>query len=201
MIEVVLVEDQAMLRSAIATLLGLESDITVVAELETGERAVEVIEEQSPDVVLLDVEMPGMSGLEIAAALAERDSPCLVIMLTTFQRPGYVRRALEAGVRAYLTKDLPVGEIASAIRRVVAGEMLISGEQLRQAMSSGASPLTTRESDVLRAAQEYDTVPEIAQHLHLSVSTVSNYITAAITKTDSRNRVEAIRVARDRGWL
>ncbi|MYT32511.1 response regulator transcription factor [Streptomyces sp. MspMP-M5] len=201
MINVAIVEDQAMLRSAIVALLELEPDIKVVSQLGRGDTAVETLAGTGCDVLLLDVEMPGVSGLDVAEALKHHPHPPLVMMLTTFQRPGYVRRALEAGARAYLTKDSSVGEIAAAIRRVAAGELLFSGQQIRLAMESGDSPLSKRERDVLRAAQFHDTLADIAEYLHLSVSTVSNYITAAIAKTTSRNRAQAIRVARDRGWL
>ncbi|GAA2281998.1 MULTISPECIES: response regulator transcription factor [Kitasatospora] len=201
MIRVGIVEDQVMLRSAIVALLELEPDITVVVQLDNGDTAVETLSDGCCDVLLLDVEMPGASGLDVAEALQKLTDAPLVMMLTTFHRPGYVRRALEAGARAYITKDSPVSDIAAAIRRVAAGEILFSGEQLHLAMSSGGCPLSKRERDVLRAAQLHDTVAEIAEHLHLSVSTVSNYITVAIAKTNSRNRVQAIRIARDRGWL
>ncbi|MET9078235.1 response regulator transcription factor [Streptomyces sp. NPDC004232] len=201
MISVAIIEDQAMLRSAIVALLELEPDITVVSQLGSGDAALQTLAGIGCDVLLLDVEMPGTSGLDVAKALRQLPDPPLVMMLTTFQRPGYVRRALEAGARAYITKDSSVGEIAVAIRRVAAGELLFSGRQVRLAMESGNSPLSEREQDVLRAAQFHDTVADIAEHLHLSVSTVSNYITAAIAKTNSRNRGQAIRIARDRGWL
>lgn len=201
MIRVGIVEDQLMLRSAIVTLLELETDLTVVVQLDSGATVLADLAGVDCDVLLLDVEMPGVSGLDVAEAVQKLADPPLVMILTTFQRPGYLRRALEAGARAYLTKDSPVGDIAAAIRRVAAGEVLFSGEQLHLAMSTGGSPLSERERDVLRAAQFHDTVAEIAENLHLSVSTVSNYITAAISKTSSRNRVQAIRIARDRGWL
>ncbi|QIS03286.1 response regulator [Nocardia brasiliensis] len=201
MIRVALVEDQTTLRGAIRTLLELEPDLTVVADLGSGAGVPEIFDETRPDVVLLDIEMGEESGLALAEKLAERPDPPLLMILTTFERPGYVRRALEAGVRAYLTKNTPVGDIAQAIREVVAGRMLIEDQQLRAAMSVGQNPLTERERDVLVAARSHDTVAEIAAHLHLSVSTVSNYITAAISKTGSRNRIEAIRFAEDNGWL
>lgn len=201
MIRVAIVEDQLMLRSAICSLLELEPDITVVAQLDSGETAVDTLPSTGCDVVLLDVELPGDSGLDVAESLRKLPEPPLVMMLTTFRRPGYIRRALEAGACAYITKDAPVAELAEAIRRAMAGEMLFSADQLRLGMSSGSNPLTERERDVLRAAQDYDTIPDIAEHLYLSVSTVSNYITAAISKTDAQNRAHAIRVARDRGWL
>lgn len=201
MIRVAIVEDQVMLRSAIVALLELEPDITVVAQLGSGDTAADTLPAVGCDVLLLDVEMPGMSGLDVAESLQELADPPLIMVLTTFKRPGYIRRALEAGAHAYITKDSPVADIAEAIRRVAAGETLISGEQVRLAMSSGGCPLSARERDVLRVAQYHDTVAEIAEQLHLSLSTVSNYITAAIAKTNSRNRVQAIRIARDRGWL
>jgi two-component system response regulator DesR len=202
MIRVAIIEDQEMLRSAIVALLALEPDLTVVADLGSGEdSAMDVMLRAGTDVLLLDIEMAGRSGLDVAEFLRKRDDPPRIIMLTTFKRPGYVRRALEAGARAYLTKDSPVSDIAAAIRRVAGGEMLISGDQVTLAMTAGGNPLSKRERDVLRTSQTVDTIAEIAAELHLSVSTVSNYITDAIAKTHSGNRLQAIRVARDNGWL
>jgi two-component system response regulator DesR len=202
MIRIVIIEDQEMLRSAIVALLRLEPDMTVLADLGSGDdAAVETMLRVRPDVLLLDIEMTGRSGLDVAERLRSQDDPPKIIMLTTFKRPGYLRRALEAGARAYLTKDAPVGDIAEAIRRVAAGEMLITGEQVSTAMSAGVNPLTKRERDVLRTSQTRDTIAEVAAELHLSASTVSNYITEAIAKTKAGNRLQAIRVARENGWL
>ncbi|RSM44894.1 DNA-binding response regulator [Amycolatopsis balhimycina DSM 5908] len=200
MMRIAIIEDQAMLRSAIVALLELEPDLTVVAERGGGEDLATVLAAE-PDVLLLDIEMSGRSGLDVAEFLQQQDNPPMVVMLTTFKRPGYIRRALEAGARAYLTKDAPVSDIAAAIRRVAAGEMLITGDQVKLAMATGANPLSKRERDVLRTSQRYDTIAEIAAELHLSTSTVSNYISEAIAKTDSRNRIQAIRIARENGWL
>jgi two-component system response regulator DesR len=202
MIRVAIVEDQEMLRSAIVALLALEPDLTVVADLGSGDdSAMDVVLRAGTDVLLLDIEMSGRSGLDVAEFLRQHDDPPRIIMLTTFKRPGYVRRALEAGARAYLTKDSPVSDIAAAIRRVAGGEMLITGDQVTLAMTAGGNPLSKRERDVLRTSQTVDTIAEVAAELHLSVSTVSNYITDAIAKTHSCNRLQAIRVARDNGWL
>ncbi|MEV6846590.1 response regulator transcription factor [Actinoplanes sp. NPDC051411] len=202
MIGIAIIEDQAMLRSAIVALLRLEPDMTVLAELDSGDdAAVETVRRAKPEVLLLDIEMTGRSGLDVAEHLQREDDPPKIIMLTTFKRPGYLRRALEAGARAYLTKDAPVSDIAAAIRRVAAGDVLITGEQVAVAMSSGANPLTRRERDVLRASLNCDTIAEVAAQLHLSASTVGNYITEAIAKTKAGNRLQAIRVARENGWL
>jgi two-component system response regulator DesR len=202
MIRVAIVEDQEMLRSAIVALLALAPDLPVVADLGSGDdSAMDVVLRAGTDVLLLDIEMSGRSGLDVAEFLRQHDDPPRIIMLTTFKRPGYVRRALEAGARAYLTKDSPVSDIAAAIRRVAGGEMLITGDQVTLAMTAGGNPLSKRERDVLRTSQTVDTIAEVAAELHLSVSTVSNYITDAIAKTHSCNRLQAIRVARDNGWL
>jgi two-component system, NarL family, response regulator DesR len=201
MIRVLLAEDQGMMRGALALLLGLEPDMEVVAEVGDGESVVPVAVRERPDVALLDIEMPGTDGLAAAAALRTRLPGCKVLILTTFGRPGYLRRAMEAGASGFLVKDGPVEELAAAIRRVLAGDRVVDPALAAAALSVGPNPLTERERDVLSAAVDGSTVADIAARLHLSESTVRNYLSAAIGKTGSRNRIEAVRVARQQGWL
>ncbi|MEV6795572.1 response regulator transcription factor [Streptomyces sp. NPDC051320] len=201
MIRVLLAEDQGMMRGALAMLLGLEEDIEVVAQVATGDRIVDAAREASPDVALLDIELPGRSGLDAAADLRTAFPGCRVLILTTFGRPGYLRRAMEAGAAGFLVKDGPVEELAAAIRRVLAGETVIDPALAAAALSAGPSPLTARECDVLNASVDGATVADIAGKLHLSESTVRNYLSSAIGKTGTRNRMEAVRSARRQGWL
>lgn len=201
MIKVLLAEDQGMMRGALALLLGLEEDIEVVAQVTTGDAIVPTALEAEPDVALLDIELPGRSGLDAAADLRTRLPACAVLILTTFGRPGYLRRAMESGAAGFLVKDGPVEELAGAIRRVLAGERVIDPELAAAALSAGPNPLTAREREVLAAAVDGSTVADIAARLHLSPATVRNYLSAAIGKTDTRNRMEAVRAARQNGWL
>lgn len=201
MIRVLLAEDQAMMRGALGLLLGLESDIEVVAEVGSGDEIVPVAVEARPDIALLDIEMPGMSGLEATQKLRERVPDCRVVILTTFGRPGYLRRAMEYGASGFLVKDAPVEELAAAVRRVLAGEQVVDSELAAAALKVGPNPLSARECDVLAAATDGSTVADVAARLYLSESTVRNYLSSAIGKTSSRNRIEAVRAARDRGWL
>ncbi|MEU8381391.1 response regulator transcription factor [Streptosporangium sp. NPDC048865] len=201
MIRVLLAEDQGMMRSALALLLALEDDIEVVATVDRGDEVVPAALAVRPDVALLDIEMPGGSGLDAAAGLRDRLPGCRVLILTTFGRPGYLRRAMEAGAAGFLVKDGPVEELAAAIRRVLAGEKTIDPALAAAALSAGASPLTDRERDVLAAAADGATISDISRRLHLSESTVRNYLSAAIGKTGTRNRIEAARTARHNGWL
>jgi two-component system response regulator DesR len=201
MIRVLLAEDQGMMRGALALLLGLEPDLEVVAQVERGDEVLAAVREHSPDVALLDIEMPGISGLEAAAQLRAEAPGCRVMILTTFGRPGYLRRAMDAGARGFLVKDGPVEELASAIRRVLAGQTVVDPALAAAALTTGPNPLTDRERDVLTAAVDGATIAEIAKRLHLSESTVRNYLSAAIGKTGSRNRMEAVQAARAQGWL
>ncbi|WP_433411686.1 response regulator [Microtetraspora malaysiensis] len=201
MIKVLLAEDQGMMRGALALLLGLEDDIEVVAQVSDGGDVVPAALRARPDVALLDIEMPGRSGLDAAAELRDRLPHCRVLILTTFGRPGYLRRAMEAGAYGFLVKDGPVEELAAAIRRVLAGERVIDPALAAAALSTGPSPLTDRERDVLAAAADGSTVADVAARLHLSESTVRNYLSSAIGKTGTRNRIEAARQARHNGWL
>ncbi|MYS23917.1 two component transcriptional regulator, LuxR family [Streptomyces sp. DvalAA-14] len=200
-IRVLLAEDQGMMRGALALLLDLEDDIEVVAQVPAGDRIVPEALAARPDVALLDIELPGRSGLDAAAELRERLPACKVLILTTFGRPGYLRRAMEAGAAGFLVKDGPVEELADTIRRVLRGERVIDPALAAAALSAGPSPLTPREQDVLNAAADGATVADIAGRVFLSESTVRNYLSAAIGKTGTRNRMEAVRTARQNGWL
>jgi two-component system response regulator DesR len=200
-IRVLLAEDQGMMRSALSLLLGLEPDIEVVAEVGDGESVVPAAVRVRPDVALLDIEMPGIDGLAAAVQLRSRLPACKVLILTTFGRPGYLRRAMEAGASGFLVKDGPVEDLAAAIRRVLAGDRVVDPALAATALSVGPNPLTEREREVLSAAADGSTVADIAARLHLSESTVRNYLSAAIGKTGSRNRIEAVRMARQQGWL
>ncbi|MFI2713583.1 response regulator transcription factor [Micromonospora sp. NPDC018662] len=201
MIRLLLAEDQGMMRGALALLLNLEPDVEVVAEVGTGADAVAAARRTRPDVALLDIEMPDGTGLDAAAALRTEVPACRVLILTTFGRPGYLRRAMEAGARGFLVKDGPVAELAAAVRRVLAGERVIDPALAAAALSAGPDPLTDRERAVLATAEDGATVADIAAELHLSESTVRNYLSAAIGKTGTRNRIEAARTARANGWL
>jgi len=200
-IRVLLAEDQGMMRGALSLLLGLEPDIEVVAEVGDGDSVVPTAVRERPDVALIDIEMPGIDGLEAATRLRSRLPGCKVLILTTFGRPGYLRRAMEAGASGFLVKDGPVEELAAAVRRVLAGDRVVDPALAAAALSVGTNPLTEREREVLAAAADGSTVADIAARLHLSESTVRNYLSAAIGKTGSRNRIEAVRVARQQGWL
>ncbi|MDL4775152.1 response regulator transcription factor [Actinomadura xylanilytica] len=201
MIRVLLAEDQGMMRGALTLLLGLKDDIEVVAEVGDGAEAVTAALRTRPDVAVLDIEMPGRSGLDVAADL-RRDLPaCKVLIVTTFGRPGYLRRAMEAGASGFLVKDGPIEDLVDAIRRVLTGAQVVDPALAAAALSVGANPLTVRERDVLTAAADGATVADIALRLHLSESTVRNYLSAAIGKTGARNRIEAVGTARHNGWL
>jgi two-component system, NarL family, response regulator DesR len=199
-IRVILAEDQRMVLGALAALLELEDDIAVVGRAENGDEALRLVAEQRPDVVLTDIEMPGMSGLELAERLRAGEAPPRVIILTTFARSGYLRRALEAGAAGYLLKDAPAANLAEAVRRVHAGLRAVDPELAAEAWS-GEDPLTDRERQVLLLADEGLTSADISQRLHLSEGTVRNYLSEAISKTGAANRVQAARRARERGWL
>jgi two-component system response regulator DesR len=200
MIRVALAEDQRLLLSAIASLLELEDDIEVIGRFSDGQSARDELGSLGPDVVLTDIEMPGMTGLELAEFL-KRDHPEVrVVILTTFARPGYLRRALDAGVRAYLLKETPAEELAGALRRVVRGERVIAPELALTAFD-GRDPLTERERQALRLAGTGASNADIARQLHLAEGTVRNYLSEAMSKLHAENRIEAYRIARDQGWL
>jgi two-component system, NarL family, response regulator DesR len=200
-IRVLLAEDQSMVRGALATLLNLEDDIEVVGEAANGDEALAVAAATRPDVALLDIEMPGTDGIAAAAALRTTLPDCRVVILTTFGRPGYLRRAMEAGASAFLVKDSPAQELAAAVRRVLAGERVIDPALAAAALSAGPNPLSPRERDVLSAAADGSTIGDVAVRLHLSEGTVRNYLSSAIRKTAARNRIEAVRAAQRQGWL
>jgi two-component system response regulator DesR len=200
-VRVLLAEDQSMVREALAALLSLEGDIAVVAQVSRGDEVLAAVLEHEVQVAVLDIEMPGMTGIE-AAALIKRQSPATkVVIATTFGRPGYLRRAMESGADAFLVKDAPAAELAEAVRRVLRGERVIDPTLAAAALAEGANPLTGREQDVLAAAADGAVNAEIARRLHLSEGTVRNYLSMAIQKTGARNRAEAVRVAKDKGWL
>lgn len=200
-IRVLLAEDQTMLRGALAALLELEPDISVVAQAANGREAQRLAREFTPDVVVTDIEMPEMTGLEFAATLKEIESKARVIILTTFARPGYLRRALDAGARGYLLKERPASELAEAIRRVHAGLRAVDPALAAEAWSADADPLSERERQILQRAGDGRSSAEIATELRLSEGTVRNYLSEAITKLGAANRVDAARIARSRGWL
>ncbi len=200
MIRVLLAEDQSMVLGALAALLELEPDIEVVGRAHDGREALALLETARPDVVLTDIEMPNLTGLELAAELKRRGSPARVVILTTFGRSGYLRRALDAGAAGYLLKDAPAEKLAEAVRRVHAGLRAIDPE-LAAAAWEEADPLTDRERQVLRLAGEGLASARIASELHLSEGTVRNYLSEAISKLGAENRVEAARIARQKGWL
>jgi len=200
-IRVLIAEDQSMVRGALRALLELEEDITVVAEVGRGDEVLAAAREHTPDVALLDIEMPGRDGIEAARELAAVFPGVRPVVLTTFGRPGFLRRAMEVGAAGFLVKDAPVAELARAIRAVVAGERVIDRELAAAALAIGATPLSAREADVLREAADGATVADISRRLFLSEGTVRNYLSSAIGKTGARTRVEAARVAADKGWL
>ena len=201
MIRVLLAEDQTMVRGALASLLDLEPDIEVVAQVSRGDEVVAAAAATTPDVALLDIEMPGSSGLDAADELRRQVPGCRILMLTTFGRPGYLRRAMEGGAAGFLLKDAPATELAAAIRRAVAGERVVDPGLAAAALSQGESPLTPREHEVLVASREHATVAELAQALYLSPGTVRNHLSSAMQKLDARNRAEAVRMAEEKGWL
>ncbi len=201
MIRILIAEDQALVRGALGALLGLEPDFEVVGLAADGRQALALCEQLTPDIVLTDIEMPQMTGLELAVSLAERSASCRVVIVTTFGRSGYLRRALAAGVRGYLLKDAPADTLASAIRSVHGGGRAIAPELALELWGGGQDPLSERERQVLRLAGEGRSSADIARQVHLSEGTVRNYLSEAISKLGAGNRVEAYRMARDAGWL
>ncbi|NUR07735.1 MAG: response regulator transcription factor [Nocardioidaceae bacterium] len=201
MIRILLAEDQAMMRGALSILLGLEPDLEVVAEVADGADIVPTALRQHPDVALLDIEMPHVSGLDAAETLARALPECRVVIVTTFGRPGYLQRAMASGVSGFLVKDQPAETLADSIRRVASGATVVDPELAGSALRSAVNPLTARERDVLAAAEDGSTVVDIAHRLFLSDRTVRNYLSAAIGKTGTRNKTEAALVARNNGWL
>lgn len=201
MIRVLIAEDQAMVRGALAALLRLEGDIDVVAEVERGDMVLERAQSTNPDVALLDIELPGRDGLEAAAELHAGLPSCRVMMLTTFGRMGYLRRAMDGGAVAFLLKDGPASELATAIRRAMKGERIVDPVLALSALSQGTNPLTPRERQVLGAAINGALVADMAEQLFLSEGTIRNHLSVAIQKLGARNRVQAARIAEEKGWL
>lgn len=200
-IRVLLADDQALVRGALAALLALEPDLEVVGEVGRGDEVVDAAVRGRADVVLVDVEMPGMDGIAATAALRRALPSCRVLVVTTFGRPGYLRRAVEAGASGFVVKDTPARQLAEAVRRVHAGLRVLDPALAEESLVSGASPLTARETEVLRAARDGGTVADVAAVLHLSEGTVRNHLSAAIGKTGARTRAEAVKLAEDHGWL
>jgi two-component system response regulator DesR len=200
-LRLLIADDQALVRAALAALLSLQDDFEVVAQVGRGDEVVPAALEHHPDVALLDIEMPGLDGLGAAAALAHAVPTCRVLIVTTFGRAGYLRRAMEAGALGFVVKDAPAEQLADAVRRVARGERVVDPALAAATLAGGASPLTGRERDVLVAARDGATVAEIAGRLFLSPGTVRNYLSSAIAKVGVHNRVAAARVADERGWL
>lgn len=201
MIRVLLADDQALVRGALAAMLGLENDIEVVAQVARGDEVLDAARRTAPDVALLDVQMPGSDGIEAAAALRAAVPACAVIIVTTFGRPGYLTRALAAGAMGFVVKDAPPERLVDAVRRVHAGLRTVDPDLAVESMTAGSSPLTPRERDVLSAAGAGGTVTDIAHDLSLSAGTVRNHLSSAIGKTGARTRAGAVRLAEEQGWL
>jgi two-component system response regulator DesR len=200
-IRLLLADDQALVRGAVAALLSLEPDLEVVAEVGRGDEVVDAARQVRPDVALLDVEMPGLDGIAATAALRAAVPTCRVLVVTTFGRPGYLRRAMAAGASGFVVKDTPARQLAEAVRRVAAGLRVVDPTLAAETLASGTSPLTTRETEVLRVARDGGTVADLAAALNLSEGTVRNHLSAAIGKTGARTRAEAVRLADEHGWL
>jgi two-component system response regulator DesR len=201
MIRVVIAEDQSMVRGALVALLSLERDIEVAGDVASGADVVETVLREQPDVVLMDIEMPGMDGIAAASAIREHAPGCKVLILTTFGRPGYLRGAMDAGAVGFLVKDAPASQLADAIRRAMRGERVIDPELAMAALSSGPNPLTDRQREVLRLSLGGASISEMSKAMFLSEGTIRNYLSEAISKLDARNRVDAARIAEERGWL
>jgi two-component system, NarL family, response regulator DesR len=201
MIRLLLADDQALVRGAMAALLDMEPDLTVVAEVGRGDEVLDAVKANDVDVALLDVEMPGMDGVAAARELHRMMPACRVLMVTTFGRAGYLKQAMAAGAGGFIVKDTPARQLADAVRRVHDGLRVVDPALAAQSLAQGDSPLTERESDVLRSARDGGTVADIARELHLSEGTVRNHLSSAIGKTGARTRAEAVRLAVDNGWL
>lgn len=200
-IRLLIADDQALVRGALSALLGLEPDIEVVAEVGRGDEVADAAASALPDVALLDIEMPGIDGIAATAELRARVPGCRVLMVTTFGRPGYLKRAMQAGASGFVVKDTPATELAEAVRRVAAGLRVVDPALAADSLAQGDSPLTERETDVLELARTGGSVGDIARILHLSEGTVRNHLSSAIGKTGGRNRADAARIAEDNGWL
>jgi two-component system response regulator DesR len=200
-IRVMLADDQALVRGALAAMLGLEPDIEVVAQVSSGDEVLPAARAAEPDVALLDVQMPGKDGITAAAELHREQPSCRIVVCTTFGRPGYLSRAMAAGAVGFVVKDAPPEQLVDAVRRVHAGLRVVDPALAAESLATGQSPLTDRERDVLRVASSGGTIADVARILSLSQGTVRNHLSSAIGKTGARTRAEAARVAEDRGWL
>jgi two-component system, NarL family, response regulator DesR len=200
-LRIMIAEDQTMVRQALVALLELEPDIGVVAEAASGDEALAMARKHQPDVAVLDIEMPGPSGIEVARLLTESGFPGKIVIVTTFGRPGYLRAAMAAGASGFLLKDAPAAELAAAIRRVAAGQRVVDPALAAAALTEGESPLSQRETDVLAAAADHEAIAVLAARLNLSPGTVRNHLSAAIQKLGARNRADAAQIAREKGWL
>ena len=200
-VRLLLADDQALVRGALAALLQLEPDLEVVGEVSRGDEVVAAALDLRPDVALIDVEMPGMDGIAATAELRRSLPDCRVLIVTTFGRPGYLRRAMAAGASGFVVKDTPARQLADAVRRVHAGLRVVDPALAAETLTAGDSPLTPRETDLLRAARDGGTVADLARVLHLSEGTVRNYLSSAMGKTGARTRAEAVRIAEESGWL
>lgn len=200
MIKILIAEDQRLLRGALASLLDLEDDIEVVGQASDGAEALDLICKLQPDICLMDIEMPQLSGLDVAEKIQAKALPCRVIILTTFARPGYFERAIKANIHGYLLKDEPSDRLAEAIRRVMAGHREVSPELIFGSLHN-ENPLTAREIDILKLAAQGGSAADIAKSMHLSYGTVRNYISEIINKLEAKNRMEAVRIAEEKGWI
>jgi two-component system, NarL family, response regulator DesR len=200
-VRIVIAEEQTMVRQALVALLGLEPDIEVVAQAADGHEAIAMARKYQPDVAVLDIEMPGPSGIEVAGRLGQSGFTGKIVIVTTFDRPGYLRAAMAAGASGFLLKDAPAADLASAIRKVAEGQRVVDPSLAAAALAQGESPLTDRETEVLAAAAGHDAIADIAGRLHLSNGTVRNHLSAAIQKLGARNRAEAVEMAQQKGWL
>jgi two-component system, NarL family, response regulator DesR len=200
-VRIMIAEDQTMVRQALVALLELEPDIEVVAQAATGDEALAMARKHEPDVAVLDIEMPGPTGIEVAQRLQATAFAGQVVIVTTFDRPGYLRAAMAAGASGFLLKDAPAADLAAAIRQVAAGQRVVDPSLAAAALAQGDSPLTERETEVLAAAAGHDAIADIAARLHLSNGTVRNHLSAAIQKLGARNRAEAVQIAQQKGWL
>ena len=200
-IRLLIADDQALVRGALAALLDLEPDLEVVAEVGRGDEVIDAAKNSQPDVALLDVEMPGLDGISATAAVRAAAPETKVLIVTTFGRPGFLRRALQAGASGFVVKDTPASQLADAVRRIHQGLRVVDPALATDSLLAGESPLTARESDVLRAARDGSSVAAIARKLFLSEGTVRNHLSAAIGKTNAGNRAEAVLVADGNGWL
>jgi two-component system response regulator DesR len=200
-IRLLLADDQALVRGALAALLALEPDLEVVAQVGSGDAVLDAVREHRPDVALLDVEMPGLDGIAAAAAVRAEFPDVRVLIVTTFGRPGFLRRALQAGASGFVVKDTPAAELADAVRRVHSGLRVVDPTLATDSLVAGESPLTPRETEVLRAARDGSSVAVVAGRLLLTEGTLRNHLSSAIGKTGTGNRAEAVRIAEDNGWL